>query len=556
MSGGNNDQIEHGKPTAKPKTITPRGTSIKNRPIKPTTAKPRGSSDNLPKVTTGGSARDQRSGTADKNSQSVNPRRGVNPAVNDPKVVAPRNFNDRQSTRKNRGVVNDPKVIDHRGNRAGTRSNFDKGSGRARQGFGESSLDGVGTKRIHRPISHSSCGHSVCGSRSSCVYGSSYHGGYRGHYRDPRAYGYCAPVRDRWHHDHDDHWNVSFGFHTGGVSLGYGYSSGWSHDPSYYSGHYYPRYSYGYRHYPSSSWTFGYSSVYEDPCWDPCDRIVYYRPVYGHYRPRYSCYRPYGYGGYYSGGYSSVSYTYLFEDDDDDVEPYSTYDAVPQWSESEAADGYTGSSGEVTVIAPNDGWELLSQGDAREARRSFDRAREAFPSDGLPRVGYAIASGLVDRADEAVSEMRRVLREDPDALDEVPQDEALMVEVQRLIDAMNVRFQDSNDDVDALFMMASLRYVMDEDARAYLAIDIALDRGDRDRSATQLKSMIQSSIENEGQIEGQRENLIEDQIEGQIETQDDPDPVDFVPPWENDKQVPATVPVVPEPQQTKSEILA
>jgi len=194
-----------------------------------------------------------------------------------------------------------------------------------------------------------------------------------------------------------------------------------------------------------------------------------------------------------------VGYTYLFDEVAED-EPYTTYDAVPQWSEPSPE--YVGSSGsDITVIAPTDGWELLAQGDAREARRSFDRAREAFPNDGLPRIGYAIACGLLDRGDEAITEMRRVIRDDPDALDEVPQDEALMVYVQQLIDRMNARTQDQAGDADAYFMIAALRYVMDEDARAYLAIDMALDRGDRDRSAQQLKSMIQQAIENDAAAE-------------------------------------------------------
>jgi tetratricopeptide (TPR) repeat protein len=475
------------EPRVNPNVRDPKVISSSDRPTKPTASKPGSTKNNLPKVVTGGSGKDRRSNDSVNDPKVIKPS-GLNPNVKDPTVIRPGGFSGNESGRGRKPrVINDPAVINHGSDQPIGVKDSRNGS----RGFGGSSLDGIGSRRTHRPISHASCGHSVCGGRSACVYGSSFHGGYRGHYRDPQAYGYCAPVRNRW--CDDDHWSLSFGFYSGGFSFGYGYSSGWPHYPRYY----YPRYSsFGYCGYPSYSWSLGYSNICEDPCWDPCDRIVYYRPLYGCYRPRYSCYRPYFYGSYF-GGYSSVSYTYLYDDDDD--EPYSSYDAVPQ---GDSIGDYAGSSGsDITVIAPNDGWELLAQGDAREARRSFDRAREAFPNDGLPRVGYAIACALLDRGDEAVSEMRRVIRDDPDALDEVPQDEALMVQVQHVIDLMNARTQERSDDADAYFMIAALRYVMDEDARAYLAIDMALDRGDRDRSARQLKSMIQQAIERDADQE-------------------------------------------------------
>jgi tetratricopeptide (TPR) repeat protein len=152
------------------------------------------------------------------------------------------------------------------------------------------------------------------------------------------------------------------------------------------------------------------------------------------------------------------------------------------------------SSPSVDLYAGLDGWEFLEAGDAREARRSFDRAINVYPNDGLPRIGYALSAAMLSRDAEAVDEMRRALREDPEAIREVPQNQELWSQIQPLIDSYLRLTKQSPHDVDALFMLAALHYIDGNDSMAYFAIDRGIDLGDRDLSSVNLKTIIQNSL--------------------------------------------------------------
>jgi hypothetical protein len=190
-----------------------------------------------------------------------------------------------------------------------------------------------------------------------------------------------------------------------------------------------------------SCFSFGFSFSNFNTCFDPCYGPVRYnyfyddcRPVYSCWgdcdwywrRPLYGCYPPsviyrpaYVYDSYYTGL------------------PY-YYDSYDNYPSSPSSDD----SGIVTTYPPapqvyntsDDGWDLLISGDAREARRVFDRAVAVHPNDGLTQIGYSISAGMLGRYDDAVASMRKALRDDPESLNEVPENDTLDASLRQLLE--------------------------------------------------------------------------------------------------------------------------
>ena len=155
----------------------------------------------------------------------------------------------------------------------------------------------------------------------------------------------------------------------------------------------------------------------------------------------------------------------------------------------------SGSSGSYETPAGRNGWDLLLAGDVNEAQRAFDRERLNVPGDGLPQIGQAITAGLLERYEEAVAAMRKALRDDPDALNEVPQNSQIADQIRALLTHYRNITREKPEDIDALFMTAALRHLLQEDALAYFAIDKAIDAGDSDDIARMLKSVIQRALD-------------------------------------------------------------
>ena len=141
-----------------------------------------------------------------------------------------------------------------------------------------------------------------------------------------------------------------------------------------------------------------------------------------------------------------------------------------------------------------DAWSFLAEGQVDEAYDAFDCLREALPEDGLPRVGFAISAALVAEHEAAVEAMRDALRVDPESLHYVPGDERLQVQFREMADLYQYQARRAYGDVDALFMVAVLSYLLDEPTGAHYAIDVGINLGDDDPSAHALRSMIETAM--------------------------------------------------------------
>ncbi len=125
----------------------------------------------------------------------------------------------------------------------------------------------------------------------------------------------------------------------------------------------------------------------------------------------------------------------------------------------------------------------------------FSELVYALPYEGAPRIGYAITTGLLDRDSAAVDAMRRALIDDPEAVRWVPDDPQMREQILILLDVYVDRAREDFGDIDALFMVAALRFMLGETADAYFAIDTAIINGDEDASAFNLKAMINRDLQ-------------------------------------------------------------
>jgi len=142
----------------------------------------------------------------------------------------------------------------------------------------------------------------------------------------------------------------------------------------------------------------------------------------------------------------------------------------------------------------DEAWNLLADGYLNEARDAFMSLGELFPFEGEPQVGYAIAAGLLGNHDAAAHAMRTALENDPEALGKVPGILALVDHIVRLRDRYEEIARTTDRNTDALFMLAALRFLLNEEAVAYFAIDEAIEAGDDELSTAILKDRIRQSM--------------------------------------------------------------
>jgi hypothetical protein len=266
---------------------------------------------------------------------------------------------------------------------------------------------------------------------------------------------------NRWYCDGWDGWSFWFSF-WGGHSCRWWFSFSFNFGDDWYG------YCRPWRHY----------RLYYDGC-----SVRYHRPWHGwfrrHYLPRRfvsSCwpwqYNAWRYDDWYAPGPDwYVSYR-------SSTPVYSIVQAPP----------------EPALPSIDDAWSHLRSGNLETARSMFGDLVYALPYEGEARIGYAIASGLLYRDDAAVSAMRRAMRDEPSALRAVPRDSIMRDQFRSLLGFYADRARRNFGDLDALFMVAALRYLLDEPSVAYFAADAAIRSGDDDEATDNLKRLIEETM--------------------------------------------------------------
>ena len=144
-----------------------------------------------------------------------------------------------------------------------------------------------------------------------------------------------------------------------------------------------------------------------------------------------------------------------------------------------------------TERATSTAWHLLAQDRPRDALAEFSRRARSDPDNGMPKVGYALASALSGDLTKGVWAMRRALRADPQSLSYVTIDDELRPKLEQLVHQYQQPPADSTQHPDAAFMRASLHYLLRDTNTAHQAIARALHAGDSSASATNLKQLIE-----------------------------------------------------------------
>lgn len=296
-----------------------------------------------------------------------------------------------------------------------------------------------------------------------------YYGGY-GHYGGHHGYG---------------HYGHSRGGHGGYYGRHHGYRYGG------YARHSYRSYRYGHSGYGRS--------YYAQP-------HRYYGRSYG-YRPHY-----YGHSRSYSNsyryrspsGYSDYGNTDHGRRDYDSPSRPGTIDS-PDYGGDEAYSSL-GSAEEGPSTSYGGSWSLLAARRYTDALRAFGEEAESNPANGVPKVGYALASAATGDLERGVWAMRRACRIDPESMHNFVLTKGVQPVVRRLID----RYQDPSfdgdvRDRDSAFMLASLHYLAGDEKSAQDKITLAFEAGDRSASAANLARIVEAklargSVDEEGSL--------------------------------------------------------
>lgn len=261
----------------------------------------------------------------------------------------------------------------------------------------------------------------------------------------------------RSHSSHSGHgYSSHFGF-----GYGYHYRPGYSISLHHGSG-YYPYYSPYSSHRNYTTYTYGYG----------------YSPYYRGYYSRYYDYAPAvtytSYDNYYAANYrTDTVYTSTSRPPTSASRNAPVYNTVPSYADQPYSEG----------------WVAISNGAPSAAFRYFSRKASANSDDGLPKLGYALSAALLGDHGRAVWAMRRAFDSDPYSLTSMRFDGALLKPLDQLAEHYADR-ADAASNPDSDFMLAAISLLIEDYDLARVAIQSAIDRGDRSQAAQALSSMI------------------------------------------------------------------
>ncbi len=139
-------------------------------------------------------------------------------------------------------------------------------------------------------------------------------------------------------------------------------------------------------------------------------------------------------------------------------------------------------------------WNLLATDRPADALREFGRQAASDPDNGVPKVGYALASAMTSDLTRGVWAMRRALRSHPHSLQYVTINEQLRPKVEHLTHQYEQALDHTTQDPDAAFMVASLHHLLRNTEKAHHAIERAIRDGDLSVSAKNLTQLIEKVV--------------------------------------------------------------
>lgn len=137
-----------------------------------------------------------------------------------------------------------------------------------------------------------------------------------------------------------------------------------------------------------------------------------------------------------------------------------------------------------------DPWKLLAEGQIQSAQQLFAQQAERFPSNGVSKLGYALAAALSGNFERAEWAMRRAFRTDPASLESVRMDPVLKDRLVTIASYYedNLALKTSNPNTP--FMLAALKFVNRDHQPASDYIELAIASGDLEVSTFNLKKQL------------------------------------------------------------------
>lgn len=230
--------------------------------------------------------------------------------------------------------------------------------------------------------------------------------------------------------------------------------------------------------------------------WSHC-HVPYYHPTY--ICSDYYVYRPWHWGHYYHGPVYSTWCSPAWWHTTYVSSPIVYYVAEPAVVYPSSTIVYT--SPPPPALTLDESWSSLAAGSDREALEGFaglmQQAEAEGLAPGLSTVGYALANEALGFHGSAVSAMRSAVRRDPTMLRLVPVTADLSTRLRDMIELAKERTARSDQELDALFMIAAMQTILRDDAAAFYAANQARNRGDTDQSTAGLQSMLADSLSSE-----------------------------------------------------------
>ncbi len=135
-------------------------------------------------------------------------------------------------------------------------------------------------------------------------------------------------------------------------------------------------------------------------------------------------------------------------------------------------------------------WAVLAAGHAAVAADAFGCLADLLPRDGLPLIGLGLASAALGNHEAAIAASRAALRIDPEALYFVPDDGDLHLRLRELLLHYDDVARHTYGDLDSVFMVALLRYLLNETNAAHYATEVGITLGDTDQSMLNLRALL------------------------------------------------------------------
>ena len=139
-------------------------------------------------------------------------------------------------------------------------------------------------------------------------------------------------------------------------------------------------------------------------------------------------------------------------------------------------------------------WSLLARGRDYDALRHFSRMARLRPTEGEPRIGYALSVAGLGDLRRGARAMRRALRTDPTLLD-LTIDGRLRSRIHSLTAGYLTRLENNQADRDAAFMLAVLYGLIGDTESARYAMGLLESGGDQTPSAMELRRLIAALAE-------------------------------------------------------------